>query len=105
MKPQLRLFLISLSVLSFLPALYFFRVIFARANSSEETFVRNYSLGAGFLLMVLSLGLGVWSTFLEFPTDSTRTNQGKRFGCLAVALVVIGFIAAEILVRVAKTDH
>lgn len=105
MKLQLRPFLISLSVIFFLPALYFFRVIFARADSLEETVVRNYSLGAGFSLLVLSVGLGVWSIFLEFPSDRARMNQGKRLGCLTVALVIIGFVAAEILVRIANTDH
>ncbi len=105
MRRKRRITLTILSAISVLPALFFLGVIFARADSPEETAVRNYSLGIGLLLLVLSIGSGVGAVFCELPLDPAKKFQPKRFGCLVVAGLLIGFVALAIIGRIASTDH
>jgi len=105
MRPMLRPVLTGISILLFLPALYFFRVMLARADSSEETFIRNYSIVTGLLLFTLSVGLGVCAVFLDVPPDPAKKFNGRRLGCLAVAVLIVGFVTAGALIRILSTDH
>jgi hypothetical protein len=97
--------LICGSILLFFVALYFFRVLLGRADTSAEVYLRDCYLSLGLFLFALSIGLGVWAIFIEFPHDPALKFHSKRIGCVGMALLIVICVATPILVRMLSSIH